>query len=180
MNAESLYLTGAPWIHLAREPDEPHPSRFRRFGKRDYLRVARGFRMMTYREFHNELSAVWQFIPGYGENYNALLDMLTDLPELCDDLGPEFRPYDSYIMVVTNAHKLLCDEDFDALRGFLEILTDAGEDLAQPTDYHDRFSRPGVPFHTVLEYPPEHFSAGVALVRRLMSKRPDAVEQLDD
>lgn len=99
-----------------------------------------GVKMQNFEGFYFELAKIFNFPLGYGRNYNALLDLLTDL---------EWLNLKSYRVFVANAEMVLCDEENSALEGFLELLQRVGREWSQPVCSGELWDRPAVPFHTV-------------------------------
>ncbi|WP_082530131.1 barstar family protein [Rhizobium sp. Root1203] len=60
-------------------------------------------------------------------------------------------PKPSYLILIGDADDILSLEPDQALQGFLELLTDIGEEWSNPVEGSDGWDRPCVPFHAVLE-----------------------------
>ena len=112
------------------------------------VRVLRGRKMRTVQALFDELSAALQFDKPFGENWNAVIDVITNIYI--------WMPGDAYIIWVRDAQEVLCDEKPKSLRNFLEVMNDAGERWSKPVTDNRQYNRPAVPFHTILNYPPEY------------------------
>lgn len=155
MLMDALYNPNPPWIYLdpiTEEDGNLIPAIRYRLASTNcrsqiVVRVLRGRKMRSVPALMDELSAALQFDEPFGENWNAVIDCLHDLYV--------WMPGDTYILFIRDAQDVLCDEQSDALRTFLETLNHAGKIWSQPIDDNQQFNRPAVPFHTLLKYPRE-------------------------
>ena len=87
----------------------------------------------------DEFAAALQFFEGFGENWDALEELL--------DYMDEWLPADAYILLIERAENLLVDEDEDCIEVLLRVLQRVGEWWSRPIEDNDRFNRPARPFH---------------------------------
>jgi len=143
---EYLFQVNPPWIYVG--PGEPeraawNPSHFySREGLSVCVRRLRGQKMRNTEALMNEFAAALQFFDGFGENWYAL--------EECLDYLDEWLPADAYVLVVESAEELLQESGIGELVSLLKVLDAAGEFWAKPIADGDRFDRPAVPFHVLL------------------------------
>ena len=155
MAQDFLYNMVPPWVLLEPSTDEQaswipaiwYQDRSTNNRRLIVVRVLRGRKMRTVDPLFDELSAALQFDQPFGENWNAVNDVITDIYIR--------MPGDAYIIWVREAHEVLYEEEPDRLRIFLETMNDAGKAWSKPVTDNRQYNRPAVPFHTVLNYPPE-------------------------
>ena len=153
MAQDLLYNMVPPWVLLESVKDEDKRFIPAALYQRDstnnrcliVVRVLRGRNMRTEDALLNELSAALQFDNVFGDNWNSADEDMTAIYE--------WMPGDAYIIFVRNAQEVLCDEEPDRLRTFLEVMNHAGEDWSKPVTDNRQYNRPAVPFHTVITYP---------------------------
>lgn len=85
------------------------------------VRFVRGKKMKTFQDLFDEFSAALQFPYYFGENWNAFAECITDL---------EWLPGSEYIIVISDANKLLRDDSPEQMEAIVEYLAYAGEELA--------------------------------------------------
>lgn len=145
MDVHSLFRAAPPYLHLWVAPlsdaYEFAWSIQQAPGRQAVVRVIRGAKSGTAAEFFDECGAAMQFPDYFGENWDALLDCLTDL---------EWLPGDAYLLVVTQGD-LVLDREADQLRALLEVWENAAEEWAKAQDSQ------GVPrpFHIVFQCAPD-------------------------
>ena len=134
---ESLvYHTRKPWILVTCSSLENVPS--------DTLMIALdGSSMRNLTDLYKEFVRKFGFPSYFGNNYNALIDCLTDL---------QWLPSSSYLVVVEHAELLLENEGNDTLQGLLEILCLTGKHWSLPVELGEWWDRKGIPFHTILVF----------------------------
>ena len=98
--------------------------------------------MMNYESSLRELTAVFQFPDYFGKNYNALKECITDL---------DWLPAEGYLFVIKNSANLMIEEPGHDLGVLLRILSEAGEEWADPYIEWWAEKREGLPFHTILQ-----------------------------
>ena len=153
MAQDFLYNMVPPWVLLEPIPDNMwipaiwYQRKSTNARTLIVVRVLRGRKMRTEKALFDELSAALQFDQPFGENWNAVDEVITDIYK--------WMPGDAYIIWVRDAQEVLCDEEPDRLRIFLKTMNDAGEWWSKPVTDNRQYNRPAVPFHTVLKYPPE-------------------------
>jgi hypothetical protein len=96
-------------------------------------RVVRGGKCPSAAALYDEFTAAWQFPCYFGENWDALEECLTDL---------EWLPASEYLLLVSNAERVLAMDSVDQQRIFWELLQHVGRFWA-----HIR--QPPVAFHIV-------------------------------
>ena len=99
--------------------------------------------MRTLTDLYQEFVQKFRFPSYFGNNYDALIDCLTDL---------QWLPSSSYLVVVEKADLLLENEHNDTLQGLLEILCLAGKRWSLPVELGEWWDRKGIPFHTILMF----------------------------
>lgn len=100
-----------------------------------------GSKMSNLDGFYNELAEKLQFPRGFGRNFNALSEMLSDLSWL---------EKDSYIILIENASSVLEEVSPQSREAFWEILSEVGEEWSLPITDGEPWDRPAKPFHTVI------------------------------
>ena len=107
------------------------------------VRVVRGHKMRTIEGLMNEFGAAFQFFEAFGENWHALNDCLCYLDE--------WMPAASYVVVVRNVELVLIDESAAELGWLLVTLHEVAQFWSAAIADNDRFDRPSVPFHSLLQ-----------------------------
>lgn len=114
---------------------------------RTAARVVRGAKCESSPGLFDEFAAAWQFPPYFGENWDALDECLADL---------EWLRAQAYVLLVSDAPRLLDAEGTDAFRLFVELVADIARersgDEGEP-------GRPAASFHVVFHAEPEDESA---------------------
>ena len=148
-----IFRVAPPWIYVGPgEPDREawNPSHFY---SRDAISVCvrhlRGQKMRTTDRLMNEFAAALQFFSGFGENWYAL--------EECLGYLDEWLPADAYVLVVERAEEMLREDGRSEMISLLKVLHASGDFWAKPIADGDRFDRPAVPFHVLL-----NLSSGIA------------------
>lgn len=145
MNLFVLYQPHPPWflIHDLSE-EERHWTPAFLYGMSEYspvIRVLRGRKMRTYQALMDEFGAALQFFEGFGENWPALRECLSEMDE--------WIPGRAYILIITHPEDLL-SEEVEELPTFVRIIQKVGEWWQGPIVDNGRFNRPAIPFHVVL------------------------------
>jgi RNAse (barnase) inhibitor barstar len=122
------------WAHLMAPPDF-------------VVRTLSGSTAPTKTAVMTELARLLQFPSYFGNNWDALYDCLTDLAWL---------PAAGYIIVVTEAHRLLVRREADYTT-FVDVMNDVGKGWATPEA--SGALRAALPFHLVLVVPEDHVAA---------------------
>lgn len=141
-----LFRVEPPWIYMG--PGEPerkvwNPAHFySREGLSVCVRHFRGQKMRNTEALMNEFAAALQFFGGFGENWYAL--------EECLGYLDEWLPADAYVLVVERAEELLQEDGLGEKISLLKVLHATGEFWAKSIADDDRFDRPAVPFHVLL------------------------------
>jgi RNAse (barnase) inhibitor barstar len=105
------------------------------------IRILRGTHMETFKDFFHEIGAAMQFPYYFGENFNAVRECLADL---------EWLPGKGYLLVVTNADRILHAETQDDQAAVLRLFDDAAEEWSKPVTLGTEWDRDSRPFHVVL------------------------------
>jgi hypothetical protein len=141
-----LFRVESPWIYVGpgeAERRKWNPSHF--YARPDYnvcVRQLRGPKMRTTKALMNEFGAALQFFEGFGENWHAL--------EECLEYMDEWLPAHLYVLVIERAEELLQEEPEDQMSTLLTTLHKIGEWWAKPIKDNDRFNRPAIPFHVLI------------------------------
>lgn len=109
-------------------------------------RVLRGEKMRTAAALFDEFAAALQFPDYFGQNWAALEECLADLSWL---------PAEGYVLLIVQPGAVLTaanDDSLDVLRGILVRVSDR---WASPIAKGEWWDRPALPFHVVLQIPPE-------------------------
>lgn len=96
--------------------------------------------MTTVKGVHREFCQRLEFPDYYGQNSAALFDCLQDLGWLHAE---------SFLLVITNAESLLCDEPDEEIRLLLDLLERVCQVWAEPIALGESWDRPAVPFHVI-------------------------------
>jgi hypothetical protein len=88
-----------------------------------------------------EFARAWRFPDWFGHNWSALEDCLGDLGWL---------PAPGYLAVLSDAGRLLAEQDPPVLGLFLDLLDRTGRHWATPIADGELWDRPEVPFHVLL------------------------------
>ncbi len=156
-----LFRVDSPWIYVGfGEPEREawNPSHFySREGLSVCVRHLRGQKMRNTGALMNEFAAALQFFGGFGENWYAL--------EECLGYLDEWMPADAYVLVVERAEELLLEDGMDEKIALLKVLHATGEFWAKPIADSDRFDRPAVPFHVLLNLSSTKAAANTDIVR---------------
>jgi hypothetical protein len=147
MNFERLLQSTGPHLHLmVATPGEATDfgwSLARLDGRQVVVRFLRGQKMQTAPQLFDEFAAALQFPFYFGENWNALLECLTDL---------EWLPDGACILMILNGTQLLARETEESLAAFLDFLAVAAADWTAaekgPLEPAPR------PFHVVFQCSP--------------------------
>jgi hypothetical protein len=107
-------------------------------------RVLRGAKMSTHSGLFDEMGAALQFPAYFGANWAALEECLTDMLWL---RGP------AYILIVTDADRLLSAEEPDSLSTLLKLLDRAGHQWGLPSDTDKPWGHGSLPFHVLFQVP---------------------------
>ena len=153
MRAPKLYTTEPPWILvdvLSDEESQWMPGFFyHNAGSSPIIRALRGNKMTTVHKLMDEFGAALQFFDGFGENWHALEECLSYLDEWIKG--------DAYILVITRPWLLLNEETPEELDFLYKTLNEVGEWWSRPIANNDRYNRPAIPFHVVLQFAYEDF-----------------------
>jgi hypothetical protein len=105
-------------------------------------RVVRSAKMGTRQRLFDEFAAALQFPDYFGENWAAFDECLRDL---------DWLPATSYVLLVTEASRVLDEEPPEELKAFLETLRDVSADWAEEVARGESWDRPPVPFHVLFQ-----------------------------
>lgn len=100
-----------------------------------------GQRMESFPDLFVELGAAFRFPSYFGNNFNALDDVLTDL---------EWLPAEGYLVEIDHADRVLIQESDDDFAAFLKLLQRVAEEWSHPVAEGESWDRPAKPFHVVL------------------------------
>lgn len=112
------------------------------------VRVTRGSKMRSVPGIFDEFAAAFQFPLYFGENKDAFDECLGDLEGLPRGEG--------VVLVITEPALVLADAPSE-LPWFVDALTVAANEWAQPVDLGEWWDRPATPFHVVLASAPSSF-----------------------
>jgi RNAse (barnase) inhibitor barstar len=151
MDFDRLTRPGDPWLLTVAAPaNELHRglTALEHSSDQIALRTVRGRKCATKQALLDEWSAAFQFGPHFGENWDALLDALTDTHALKER---------GYVVLVSEAVYLLAHEPPEQMKSLVGVLTEA----------HKRWLHPGRgqkarPFHVVLQCSPAEVGAVTA------------------
>ena len=123
MNLERLLQSTGPHLHLmVATPGEATDfgwSLARLNGRQVVVRFLRGHKMQTAPQLFDEFAGALQFPHYFGENWNALLECLTDL---------EWLPDGACVLLILNATQLFACEAEESLAVFLDFLAVAADE----------------------------------------------------
>lgn len=128
MIATDLFKPNAPFLQLHTASDvelfgELHE--LERGAEPSLLaRAVRGRKCATREAFFNEVGAAWQLPYHFGENWDALVDCLSDL---------RWRPADAYVFIVQRAASFLNHEPPETLKTFVSAMSQIAERWAKPS-----------------------------------------------
>jgi hypothetical protein len=91
----------------------------------------------------------------FGENWPAFDECIRDLSWL---------PADVYTLIITDSESVLCEEDEEQFRTFIQILERACREWGRPVQTAEWWSRPAIPFHVIFQCAE---SKGLEFVSRL-------------
>ena len=130
------------------------------------VRILRGSSCRTGFSLFDHWGAALQFPYYFGYNMNAFYDCIRDLGWLRAK---------HYVLVITEANRLLGDEDDRDFAGFLSVLEDAARDWACPAPLNEstpeiraRYGRGAVSFHVLFQSTPDH---SAEMIRRYEAAR---------
>ena len=135
-----------PWISVG--PGEPerlgwqHDYFYSRPDTKCWVRRLRGWKMKSKQALMDEISAACEFFDGFGENWWAVQDCLSDLNE---SVGAE-----AYTLVIEKGEQVLCDEPIEELGWFLRIMNDTAKWWSEPICDNGPYNRKAIPFHTLI------------------------------
>lgn len=149
MNLSKLESPDPPWLLLRNSSAKAAQASLEyRYpfaeGKSVLMRKLRGHYMRSLSALMKEFGAALQFFDGFGNNWHALKECLSDMEE-----SP---PAEHFVLVITNANELLIEADFEQMHWLIQVLHEVGESWARPITGNPPFDRPAKPFHTVLEF----------------------------
>lgn len=104
-------------------------------------RTLHGSEIATFDDLYTALAREFSFPSYFGRNLNALRDSMTDL---------EWLPACGYVVVFTDADRILRDEGEDGLRILLDVLMDIQASWAAPVEDGEWWDRSSVPMAVVL------------------------------
>jgi RNAse (barnase) inhibitor barstar len=157
MDVNVLFRAAPPFLHLWTAPlAEAYEFAWsiqQTPGRQAVVRVIRGSKAESSTALFDECGAALQFPEYFGENWDALLECLTDL---------EWLPGDAYLLLVTDSHLLLAREPVGQLAALLEVLQNAAQDWARAEDSQGTPR----PFHIVFQCAPDGAAALEARIRQ--------------
>jgi len=147
MNHERLLQSTGPRLHLMvatlSEATDFGWSLARHDGRQVVVRFLRGQKMQTASQLFDEFAAALQFPHYFGENWNALLECLTDL---------EWLPDGACVLLILDGTQLLAREAEESLAVFFDFLAVAADEWTAaekgPLEPAPR------PFHVVFQCAP--------------------------
>jgi hypothetical protein len=107
------------------------------------VRSVRGAKCRTVDRMFDEVSAAWQFPDYFGENWPAFYECISELDWL--DFGR------GLVFVVRQPDVFLVDDPGRALKDLVDVLQDAHSVYREAIALGERWDRPAVPFHVVLQ-----------------------------
>jgi hypothetical protein len=144
MEFERLLQFAGPHLHLMvstlGEATDFAWSLARLDGRPVIVRILRGNKMRSAPPLFDEFAAALQFPYYFGENWNALLECVTDLEWLADG---------ACVLLILNATQLLENEPEETLAVFFDTVGVAAEEWT-PSE-NASLERPGRPFHIVFQ-----------------------------
>ena len=120
------------------------------------VRHLRGPKMRTADALMNEFAAALQFFDGFGENWHALQE--------CLEYMDEWLPAHMYVLVIEHAEELLQEEPANQMSALLTTLHKAGEWWAKPIQDNDRFNRPAIPFHVLINFSESFLASAQSII----------------
>lgn len=151
--SEKLYQAEPPWVWIdALSPEDSailDSCLYGKEGASPVIRVLRGKKMKGFQGLMDEIGAALQFFEGFGENSNALRELLMDLNE--------WLPGDAYILVVSNP-QLLFSERPEERAWLMSLFDGVGLWWSKPIVDNGPYNRPAAPFHVVLQCSREKLS----------------------
>jgi hypothetical protein len=133
----------APALHVVPEGEEPFANLALGLAIRErsaVVRTVRGRKSRTVATFFDEIAAALQFPYYFGENWNALTDVLRDL---------EWSPGSAYLILIADADQLLADADDEDFQILMQIVSRSRVTWLTPNQYMPRNRQP-TPFHVLL------------------------------
>lgn len=138
------------------------------------LRMARGQEMRTVDGLFDEMAAALQFPSYFGENWAAFEECLAESAETAKS-----RTDVGFVILILNAIEVLVDEPEVQMDYLTEVIETARRNYSEPIDSYpidlERWNRPAVPFHVVLQAAPQD----IAAVRARWKGRGAAVADLE-
>jgi hypothetical protein len=107
-------------------------------------KVLRGGKMRSVAALFYEVGAALQFPDYFGENWAALEECLNDLSWL---------PAEGHVLLIVQPEAVLAAENNDSLDVLRRIFVRASDRWATPIATGERWDRPAIPFHVVLQIP---------------------------
>jgi RNAse (barnase) inhibitor barstar len=105
------------------------------------VRTLRGTKMGSEDRLYDEFAAALQFPYYFGENWDALDECLRDLGWLSGE---------GYLLVITNAARVLERERYRQLPTLIRILERAHAEWGKPVTLGEAWDRPARPFHVIV------------------------------
>lgn len=144
MNAATILRPDAPTLqlHTASDADmfDQAQALNRESPRHLVARAVRGRKCATSTGFFSEVGAAWQLPPHFGDNWDALVDCLSDL---------RWCLAGAYIMVVQQAMDLLQHESIDQFKTFTQAMDLVAQRLARGVP-----DRPPATFRVILHAEP--------------------------
>jgi RNAse (barnase) inhibitor barstar len=130
----ALKNTNGPWVFQTEDREE-------KFKFTDPI-ILSGDAMQTTDDAYNEIYKKLRAPDYAGKNYNALLEILTDL---------EWIDQKEYVLFFQNSENILIKEKRTVLEGLIETLSSAGEEWSKPINLGVAWDRPAIPFHVIFQ-----------------------------
>jgi len=129
MKTDVLLKPGAPILHIHVASDDQVTdwlhAQEQLHKPRVVARAIRGTKCGTEAAFFSEIGAAWQLPHYFGENWDALVDSLSDPHGKTGDA-------EAYVLVVRHAVRLLDQEPGKKLKTFADVMTQVAERLSTP------------------------------------------------
>ena len=144
MDTEKLFKLGKPPAYVCvmdeRSFDTVRMTTALNFSQ-SVVRMIRGKKSTTVREFFDEISAALQFPYYFGENWAAFEECIVDL---------DWVEGEAYLLLINNASLLLSQDDLEDFKILMRIFSTANEEWLTPNQYNPRDRQP-TPFHVLFQ-----------------------------
>lgn len=131
----TLKNTNGPWVFQTEDREE-------KFNFTNPI-ILLGDVMQTIDDVYNEIYKKLHAPDYAGKNYNALLEILTDL---------EWIDQKEYVLFFQNSENILIKEKRTVLDGLIGTMSFAGEEWSKPVNLGVAWDRPAIPFHVIFQF----------------------------